>query len=132
MCNISAWAYICECRCLYWARYFDPWELKLQGVISYQNWVLGIQLMSSAQTVSFLNQGGLQLADWWSARMNLGWVFDTIGCRAVCLAVFRNDQYFDFIVIDTENSLSHKLRVQSGRSIFIAILQTWDCIIMSN
>lgn len=64
--------------------------------------------------------------------MNLGRVFDTIGCRAVWLAVFRNDQYFDFIVVDTENSLSHKLRVQSGRGIFTAVLQTRDCIIVSN
>lgn len=32
--------------------------------------------------------------------------------------LFRVDQYFDFIIVSTENATSHKYIVQNGRSIF--------------
>lgn len=39
-------------------------------------------------------------------------------------SVFQTDQYFDFIIINSESATYHKYIEQNGRNTFMAILKT--------
>ena len=55
--------------------------------------------------------------------LNLGWIFDTAGCRASS-RFYRVHRFFDVLNVNVENITSHKYIVQSGRSMFRAISES--------
>jgi hypothetical protein len=48
----------------------------------------------------------------WYKELNSGSVFDVVGGRTPSMYFFRVDQYFDFVIINSENATWHNYTVQ--------------------